>query len=67
MPDSRETARLKKQGKTLPQAPQRKPDGPGSPLGHVGRVDGRTVTLSDSAVSQMPGKRRHVVLGSRNG
>lgn len=67
MPDSRETAKRQRNGQPLPQAPRAREQGHGGPKGHVGRVDNRTVTLSDSAYRQMPGKRRSVVFGSRNG
>lgn len=67
MPDSRQTARDKERGRPLAQAPRPKERGERSPLGHVGQYEGKTVTFSDHATRGMPGGRRSVVLGSRNG
>lgn len=35
MPDSRQTARDKERGRPLAQAPRKREQGPGSPLGHL--------------------------------
>jgi len=67
MPDSREIAKRKANGQPLPNAPKPREQGQGSPRGHVGQYEGRTVTLSDHATRHMPGGRRNAVLGSKNG
>ena len=47
MSDPRETAQKKEKGKKLAQAPRRRRQGPGSPLGHLVAVNGQEkVTVS---------------------